>query len=503
MTVKRQKKERKPLIINAFAMLTPILQSNTFAVPENQAHLYNSLDYWIELAKLLEKGKFNALFLADVLGPYDVYKSGGTPNNSNIAPVAISGAQWPINEPSAYISAMAAVTKNLSFAITFATISEAPYHFARRLATLDHLTKGRIGWNIVSSYLNTACKNLLNGQPLPDHDERYEKTQEYLEVIYQLFLSSWADDAVKLDKTKRIYTDPNKIREINFDGKHYKVPGPFICEPNPYQRIPAILQAGASTKGLEFAARNAESIFINGSNPHGLKSKIDKLTALLEKNGRKREDVKLVQLATLITAPTHEEAVAKLQHYKKYADLDGTQALFGGWTGIDLDKYDYEEELDQVESNAVRSMAEMMTKPFPGDPPNLKKTRRYVAENLAIGGSGIIFVGTPQEIADQIEEFVDISTIDGFNFCYAVMPDSFKEIVELIIPELQKRGLVWEDYPKTENLTFRENIFGLGDGSYDPTYLKPNHPAYDLRWTKDTSKEEFESKLKDTLKQNF
>ncbi|KAG5419097.1 hypothetical protein I9W82_002864 [Candida metapsilosis] len=496
MTTKRQKKERKPIIINAFDMATPGLQSpGLWKHPKDKSRDYNTIEYWTNLAKLLEKGKFNALFIADVLGPYDVYNG-----PRNLTAAAKSGAQWPINEPSLVVPAMAAITKNLSFAVTASTISEAPYHFARRLATLDHLTKGRVGWNIVSSYLDSASRNLLNGQPLPPHDERYVKAEEYLEVIYQLFLSSWADDAVKLDVQKGIFSDPERIREINYEGNHFNVPGPFISEPNPYQRLPVILQAGASTKGLEYAAKHAEAVFINGNTPEGLRTKIDKLNTLIKKHGRNPEDVKKVQLVTVIVAPTYEEAVEKFKDYKKYADLEGAQALFGGWSGFDLGKYDWDQELDQVETNAVRSFAEMMTKQFPGDPPNLKKTRGYIADKISIGGSGVLFIGSPTDVADEIENWVDVAGIDGFNFTYAITPGTFEDIVELLIPELQRRGLVWEDYPK-DGLTFRENLYGIE--REDPTYLKPDHPAYNLRWREGESREEFEAKLKKTLKEKF
>ncbi|EDK44205.1 hypothetical protein PVL30_003228 [Lodderomyces elongisporus] len=496
MTVKRQKKERKPIILNAFDMATPGLQSpGLWKHPKDKSRDYNTIEYWTNLAQLLERGKFNALFIADVLGPYDVYNG-----PRNLTAAAKAGAQWPINEPSAVIPAMAAVTKNLSFAVTASTISEAPYHFARRLATLDHLTKGRVGWNIVSSYLDTASRNLLNGEPLPPHDERYEKAQEYLEVIYQLFLSSWADDAVKLDVKKGVFADPERIREINYDGKHYKVPGPFISEPNPYQRLPVILQAGASTKGLEYAAKNAEAVFINGMTPEGLKTKIDKLNDLIKKNGRNPDDVKKVQLVTVIVAPTHEEAIEKFNDIKQYADAEGAQALFGGWTGINLGEYEWDQKLDEVESNAVKSMAEMWTKPFPGDPPDLEKTRAYIADKVSVGGSGVLFIGTPEEVADEIENWVDISGIDGFNFTYAVTPGTFEDIVDLLVPELQRRGLVWKDYPK-EGLSFRENLYGID--REDATYLKPDHPAYNLRWKKGESREEFEEKLNKALKDNF
>ena len=493
-THKRQKLQSesapKHLIINAFDMMCPSLQTaGLWKHPKDKSRDYNTIEYWTNLAQLLERGKFNALFIADVLSGYDVYNG---PRNFDAA--ARSGAQFPINDPHAVIPAMAAVTKNLSFAVTSSTITEAPYHFARRLATLDHLTKGRIGWNIVSSYLDSSARNVLNGANLPDHDERYDRAHEYLEVVYQLFLSSWADDAVELKNG--VFTNPDKVREINYEGKFYTVPGPSITEPTP-QRLPVILQAGASTKGLEYAAKHAEAVFINGMTPEGLKSKIDKLKKLVVKNGRNPDDVKVVQLVTVITAPTHDEAIAKYKEYKQYTDKEGAQALFSGWTGVDLGKFDYDEELDKVESNAVRSFVEMWTKPMPGDPPNLKKTRASIVDQLEIGGLGILIIGDPNEVADELIRWHEISGVDGFNFTYAVSPGSFEDLVDYVIPVLQERGYAQKEYPR-EGISFRENLYGVGN-----TFLKPDHPAYGLRWKAGETKEEFEERLPKVLEENF
>ena len=497
---KRQKRDssspKKHLILNAFDMMCPSLQTaGLWSHPEDKSRDYNTIEYWTNLAKLLEKGKFNALFIADVLGGYDVYNG-----PRNLTAAAKSGAQWPINDPHAIVPAMAAVTENLSFAITSSTVSESPYHFSRRLATLDHLTKGRIGWNIVSSCLDSAARNLLNGGPLPEHDERYVKAQEFVEVVYQLFLSSWADDAVKFDRKTRVFTDPERIREINYKGEHFIVPGPSITEPTP-QRLPVILQAGASKKGLEYAAKNAEAAFINGMTPEALKVKIDQLKKLVKQHGRNPDDVKVLSLVTVIVAPTHEEAIAKYEEYKYYSDPEGAQALFGGWTGIDLGKYDYDEPLDQVESNAVRSFVESWTKPVPGEDPNTKKTRATVVNQLQIGGSGILIVGDPEEVTEELIRWHEISGVDGFNFTYAVTPGSFEDLVEYVIPLLQEKGYAQKEYATNENgkpLTYRESIYGAGNG-----FLRPDHPAYNLRWKAEESKEEFEEKLQKTLKEKF
>lgn len=248
------------------------------------------------MAKLLKKGKFNALFIADVLGGYDVYNDPG-----NIKAVATSGAQWPVNEPSVVVPAMAAVTKNLAFGVTFSTISEAPYHFARKLATLDHLTKGRVGRNVVSSYLDSTARNLLQGEKLPPHDLRYERAEAYIQVIYELLLSSWSNDAVQLDREKGIYSDPNKIRTIDFEGKHFKVPGPAITEPTP-QRMPVVLQADLPNAGKDFT-------------PQYLGSKIKEIKEIAkERYGRNEDDIKFVQLVTPIIGEDQADGAESIKN---------------------------------------------------------------------------------------------------------------------------------------------------------------------------------------------
>lgn len=220
---------KKNLIITAFLMSSPGNQTINSWRDENDVTSTSaqSPEYWIKLAKLLEKGKFTAVFFADVLGAYDVYDGPG-----NFGPVAKSGAQWPVPDPSYYIPLMAAATKNLAFGITMSTLSEQPYHLARRLGTLDLITNGRVGWNIVTSYLDSASRNLLNGQTLPGNKERYDRAEEYVDVVYKLFLSSWKDGAVKADKSTGVFTDPEALRTINHAGGFFEVPGPSITQPS-------------------------------------------------------------------------------------------------------------------------------------------------------------------------------------------------------------------------------------------------------------------------------
>ena len=197
----------KQIRLNAFDMNCVGHQSpGLWTHPRDRSDRYNTLDYWVELAKLLERGKFDALFLADVLGVYDVYR--GSPD------AAIANAvQVPVNDPLLLIPAMAYVTRNLGFGVTCAVSYEHPYTLARRFSTLDHLTGGRIGWNVVTGYLNSAAKGIGLARQ-PEHDTRYEIAEEYMQIVYKLWEGSWEDEAVLRDRARRVFARPEKVHRI-------------------------------------------------------------------------------------------------------------------------------------------------------------------------------------------------------------------------------------------------------------------------------------------------
>ncbi|KAI7785857.1 Dimethyl-sulfide monooxygenase [Diaporthe eres] len=445
----RGPKGKKSLIVNAFVEMCSGHQSpGLWRHPEDQSWRFTDVEHWVELAKLLEEAKFHGIFVADVLGGYDVYKQ-------SLDPAVVSGAQWPVNEPLSVISAMAAATRSLGFGVTVSTTYEQPYHLARRLSTLDHLTKGRLGWNIVTSYLDSAARNMGQTQQ-PQHDDRYAQAEEYIKVMYKLFQSSWRDDAVQLDRKNGIYTSPDLVRQINHKGKFFTVPGPHIVQPSP-QRTPLLLQAGTSRAGKVFAAQHAEAIFVSAHSPQVCAKNIAEVRQLArDQFGRNPSNLKVLALVTPILGRTEEEAQAKLKDYQQYASHEGALALFAGWTGIDLSKYGDEEELRQVESNAVRSTVEAYARFAPRDS---KWTKHTVAEHVSIGGNGPVLVGTPAQVADGLETWVEEADVDGFNFAYALFPGSFKDIIELLLPELKARGLFWDGY--IEGGTYRENFYNV------------------------------------------
>ncbi|MES1169402.1 MAG: NtaA/DmoA family FMN-dependent monooxygenase, partial [Leifsonia sp.] len=275
------------------------------------------LDYWTELAQILEHGGFDGIFLADVIGAYDVFRGG--PETA-----LREGLQSPNIDPLLLIPAMAAVTKRLGFGVTFSTTYEPPFAFARRMSTLDHLTKGRVGWNVVTSYLPNAARNCgLDGE-VP-HDLRYQYADEYVDVLYKLWEGSWDDDAVIADRERRIFTDPSKVRYIDHVGDRFSVAGPHIVHPSP-QRTPVMFQATGSPAGIEFAGRHAEVVFTGGRTSEEFRGNAEGMRDSAERHGRSRDAVKFIAMAGVIVGRTEEEAADKWRLYQQHSSLDGILA---------------------------------------------------------------------------------------------------------------------------------------------------------------------------------
>ena len=434
---------------NAFDMNCVAHQSSgMWRHPDDQAWRYKDIRYWTELAKLLERGRFDGIFIADVLGTYDVY------GDSNEAAIR-HGAQVPVGDPLLLVSAMALVTENLGFGITAGTAYEHPYPFARRMSTLDHLTDGRVGWNVVTGYLPSAARNMGNEDQL-EHDDRYDHADEYLEVLYKLWEGSWEDDAVIRDRESGVFTDPAKVHEIGHYGKHFTVPGIHIAEPSP-QRTPVIYQAGASSRGIAFAAGNAEAIFVAAPTKEVLKSTVKKIRDALEAAGRDRYAAKIYTLLTIITDATPELAKAKHEEFLSYASEEGALVFMSGWMGIDLSQYDLDEPVGNVKSNAIQSVVANFAESAEH---GQEFTVGDIGRHSAIGGLGPTIVGSGVEIADQLQEWVDETDVDGFNLAYAITPGTFEDIVKFVIPELQKRGVYPESYVEG---TLRQKLHGRGD----------------------------------------
>jgi alkanesulfonate monooxygenase len=332
------------------------------------------------------------------------------------------------------------------------------------MSTLDHLTDGRIGWNIVTGYLDSGAKGAGQTKQVA-HDTRYDIAEEFMGIEYGLWEGSWEDGAVLGDRASGAFADPSKIHRVVHDGEYFHVAGIHLCEPSP-QRTPVLYQAGTSSKGVTFAARHAECVFVGGNSRGKIAADVSKLRALTMEAGRASSDVLVFALVTVITAASDEEAQAKFEDYKKYVSAAGALAVMSGWTGIDFSKPELV-TASAATSNAIQGAAAAFTA---GGPEHVDLDS--IARSVGLGGGGPVLVGGPQRIADELESWAAECDLDGFNLAYAVMPETFSDVVEYLVPEMQRRGTFKKEYPAG---TYREKLFGRGPR------LEPTHPGAGYR----------------------
>ncbi|GGF10741.1 monooxygenase [Subtercola lobariae] len=412
--------------------------------PGNNRSRYADLSYWIELATLAEQGGFDTIFLADVLGAYDVYQGS--------AEVALrEGIQIPNNDPMLLIPAMAAVTEHLGFGVTFSTSYEPPFAFARRMSTLDHLTNGRVGWNVVTSYLPNAARNFGLTDQIP-HDERYEIADEFLDVVYKLWEGSWDDDAVVGDSVTGVYTDPSKVRAINHVGEHFRVAGPHLSEPSP-QRTPVIFQATGSKVGIELAGRHAEVIFTGGRAPGDAARNVAAIRAANERNGRLATDTKFVVQAAVIVGRTDAEVAEKLERYRRFTSVQGTFVQ----QSIPFDPLLHPADITVREALEREGLFDLIEA---GGLPLNMAVGQFAASLDQAWQKHFFVAGTPKVVVDEIERWLAEENIDGINLRQYHSFETLRDFVELVVPELRRRGLVSTSRPAGE--TLRERLFGAG-----------------------------------------
>ncbi|EXB31808.1 LLM class flavin-dependent oxidoreductase [Acinetobacter baumannii] len=444
----------KRISFNAFEMNCIAHQSpGLWRHPQDRSVEYKDLEYWTDLAQILERGFFDGIFIADVLGIYDVYHQS--------AEYALTGAvQVPVNDPLQIVPAMAAVTKHLGFGVTTSISFEHPYPFARRISTLDHLTKGRVGWNIVTSYLESGSKNLgLKTQV--NHDNRYDIADEYLEVLYKLWEGSWEEGSVLRDRESGIFADHKKVHPIQHEGKYFTVPGIHICEPSP-QRTPVLYQAGASSRGQKFASQNAECVFIAAPSKIATKKVVQGIRQKLVQEGRDPYSVKIYALLSIVTDETDAKAQAKFKEYQSYGSYDGALTLLSGWSGVDFSQYQPTDKIEYIQTNAIQSLLDS----YVNADPERVWTIEEIANWNSLGGNGPVLVGSAETVSDALQQWVEDTDVDGFNLAYILAHQTFADVVEFIVPELQKRGVYQTSYAQG---TLREKLFGAGP------YLPENH----------------------------
>ena len=440
---------KKEISFNAFEMnCISHLSPGLWRYPNDKSLCYKDMEYWQNIARIAQEGLFDAVFIADVLGIYEQYRG----NDIGALKTAL---QVPVNDPLSLAVIGAGASEHVGFGITAGVPFEHPFAFARRLSTLDHLSKGRIGWNIVTGYLPSANRN-MGSTELP-HDERYELADEYMEVIYKLLEGSWEDDAVILDKLTGDFANPAKIHHIAHHGKYFDVPGIHLCEPS-IQRTPVLFQAGNSPVGRKFSAKHAEAIFISPPSKEYAKIAVKQIRDELVKANREPNSAKIYVLATIITDASDALAQAKYKDLLSYASTEGSLVLNSGWLGVDLSRYELDDKLTNIKSNAMLAQVEALSNSTTksGD----EWTLRDLLALTGIGAQGIKFVGGAKKVADELEEFIAYSGADGFNLAYATTPGTFVDVVQFIVPELQSRGSYKHEYRQG---SLRHKLFGAGD----------------------------------------
>ncbi len=440
----------KQILLGAFEINQVNLTSQgLWAHPEQNTYRYKELTYWTDLARLLERGFFDFLFLADSYG-YPLL-NGETPDVTFEQAVEI-----PKNDPMLLIPALSAATRDLNFVVTASTSFDHPYANARRFATLDHLTAGRIAWNVVTT--SSAVVSDLFGTVQAPHDERYAIAQDFLDLSYKLFEGSWEDGSAIVDKAARLYADPRRVHPVSHDGPYFKSHGYFNAEPSP-QRTPVLAQAGASSTGRNFAAANAELVFVQGKDAGMLRAQVDDLRRLAVAAGRDAGSIKTVSGLSVVVAPSRSQAEARLEEYLSWIDADAARAYYAMMTGVDLAALNPDASFATVKTEGGRTQVERYKD---------ITVREAAADFIRRGMRELILVGTPAQVAEEIAAIVDQTGLDGFNFTPFLSPGCYNDMADLVVPELQRIGLMRTARPAG---TFRQRLFGAGDR------LPPCHPA--------------------------
>ena len=448
----------KPLIVNLFEMNTPgHITHGLWRQEGNQREHYKTMGYWLELARVAEAAGFDSIFIADVIGAYDVYRD-------SLEPAVTEGLQIPNNDPLLVIPAMAAVTEHIGFGVTFSTSYEPPFAFARRMSTLDHLTDGRVGWNIVTSYLPNAARNFGLDEQIP-HATRYEIADEYMDVVYKLWEGSWDDDAVVVDRERGVFSDAEKVRPIDHVGTHFKVAGPHLSEPS-RQRTPLLFQASASASGIAFASKHAEVLF-TADRPYGaLERNIQVIRDAAMERGRSTDDLKFVVMATVIVGRTDAEVAEKLERYRSFVSDEGKFIH----QSVPFRPLDHPGDITVREALEREGRHDLIE--AGGLPLNITVAQYSQAVDEAWDEKQFFSAGTPEKVADDIERWLDEDGIDGINLRQYHSFETAVDFGELVTPELRKRGRMRDGYVAGE--TLRERVFGR-------SRLPESHPAAQYR----------------------
>jgi FMN-dependent oxidoreductase (nitrilotriacetate monooxygenase family) len=379
----------------------------------------------------VEAAGFDFFFLAEAIG-YPMNDEGEVPEA-----VIREAVQFPVHDPMAIMSALAATVPRIGLVVTASTTAQKPLLNARTFTTLDHLSEGRIGWNIVTSDNQQAMVRLLDLGEITPHDERYARAEEFVELELQLWEGGWEDGAVLADKATKTWADPAKVHRIRNTGRYFNFDGYYQAIPSP-QRTPTLFQAGTSAAGSAFAAKYAECVFTQERDPARLAKTVAALRERAVANGRPAESVKVVNGASFVIGETEDGAARLRAELNHTPTREAAAALFLGWSGVDLGKLDPEATLDEVSTEVGQTMLAMW-RASDGTSPTIGE----VLDSLPSTIGGVKFTGTPESVAAQVEEFVELTDVDGFlveNWYGGA--EGYRDFIELLMPELRERGLL-------------------------------------------------------------
>lgn len=436
---------------NSLTMLSPGMWRH----PRDRSLNYTNLSYWADYARLLERGLFDLLFLADSFGGPD--EASGARDDA-----LRMGISSGMNDPVMVIPGMAQVTAHLCFGVTGYSTYEPPFLFARRLTTLDQLCAGRLAWNIVTG-MHASGARALGQKGLIPHDSRYDAADDFMELVYKLWEGSWDLGAVVRRQEPAMFADPARIHTIVHEGPHYGATAMFPCEPSP-QRTPVLFQAGASDRGQEFAARHTECVFLNGGSQQVAAAAVARTRSLAAALGRDPSKLLFFSGICVVTGRTEAEAKEKYEEYKSYVPPEAVIAYVSGALETDLSKHPLDEPISFRDLEGNRTLMNQLTRD-----PNRTWTLRQVGQEMAIPGRNWLVVGSASQVADRLIAWAEATGVDGFNVLRVLMPDSYEDFINLVVPELQQRGAYKTAYAQG---TMREKL-GLGDGPL----IAASHPA--------------------------
>ena len=428
-------KKTRQLILSTFVQLYGT-HANAWRRPETQAGGNPDFNQWADTVKLLERGKFDIAFFADFVGNGgdDIERIGRHPRGGGFEPLTLTAA-------------LAHVTRHIGLVATVNTNFNEPYNVARRFASLDHLTGGRIGWNIVSSLSEGAAKSFGVDKPL-DHSGRYERAAEFIEVS-KLLWDTWDDGAFDHpNKETGQFLDSSSVHPIHHHGKHFSV-DTLLDIARPIQGYPVFFQAGNSDTGREFAAQHAELIYAAAQTIEEAQAYYKDVKDRAAKYGRESDDVRVIPGLFYHIGSSRQEAEEKYQSYRESYDLSGRRNLFG----IDLSEHPLDGPLPENLPEPSNGIGRWRQAVALARRENLS-IRELILRFSIVQGHRIV-VGTPADIADQIEDWFVNGAADGFNLKPTFLPDSLEDFINLVVPELQKRGIFRTEY---EGKTLRENL---------------------------------------------